>query len=68
MAVAPAEVVQAVADLLSPVEGRTPREINAWLPEISRASVRNALYFLMEEGRVMFEGEMGKRRYRLVTI
>ncbi len=67
MAAAPAEVVREVASLLSPLEGKTPREINAWLPEISRASIRNALYLLMAEGRVMFEGEMCKRRYRLVT-
>jgi hypothetical protein len=60
------ETIAEVASLLCPVNGKTPREINKALPLTGRQTVYNALYLLVREGRAMAEGEMCKRRYRLV--
>jgi hypothetical protein len=54
-----------VAALLCPVTGKTPREINTALPFTARSMVREALLVLVRTGRASFDGEMGKRRYRL---
>jgi len=64
---APAELIADVAALLSPINGQTPREIHSHLPLTGRQCVYNALYLLVRDGRATFEGEMCKRRYRLVV-
>jgi hypothetical protein len=54
-----------VTAVLAPDAGATPREINARMPEATRSSVNEALLILVRSGRASFEGEMGRRRYRL---
>jgi hypothetical protein len=65
MAKAPSHLVREVEALLSPDAGKTPREIHRAIPLTGRCSVYHALAQLIEDGRVIFEGEMGQRRYRL---
>ena len=65
MAKAPPHLVREVEALLSPVEGKVPREIHRKIEGTGRESVYHALRMLIEQGRVIFEGEMGQRRYRL---
>lgn len=47
--------------------GKTPREINARMPDATRCAVNEALLILVRSGRATFEGEMGNRRYRLAS-
>jgi hypothetical protein len=60
------ETLADVIALLCPVNGKTPREIKQALPLTGSGAVYSALYLLVKAGRVMAEGEMCKRRYRLV--
>lgn len=55
----------AVAAVLAPDTGATPREIKARMPDATRSAVNEALLILVRSGRAVFEGEMGRRRYRL---
>lgn len=59
------ETIAVVAGLLSPDQPKFPREIFRQLPHTSPSSVRGALLVLVQSGRAVFEGEMGRRRYRL---
>lgn len=62
------ETIAAVAALLSPEVGQTPREITRQLRETSPSSVYSALGALVMAGQAAGEGEMGKRLYRRLEI
>lgn len=55
--------IDAVAAVL-PDDGRTPREINALVPDAPRKSLCAALLALVRAGEAVAEGEIGSRRYR----
>lgn len=59
------DTIGTVAAMLSPDQPKTPREIWREMPETAPSSVRAALLILVRDGRAAFEGEMGRRRYRL---
>ncbi|MDP1866961.1 MAG: hypothetical protein Q8L13_11560 [Bradyrhizobium sp.] len=57
--------LDAVAASLDPDAGKTPRQISEAIPRTATSQVRAALSVLVQTGRAAFEGEMGRRRYRL---
>jgi hypothetical protein len=62
------------SDILEQVEaalgdtGRPPRLINTALPDLPRATICAALLALVRGGRAARDGEIGRYRYRRISV